>query len=117
MKKMTLFIASVLFVGVTLVDAQALDTAATDQSQQYNTSTAALSRTAESNSYSSDMTIIQISDIPAALRSKLQGTIYRGWENGTIYRSKNYERYVVEINYGSMTKTFRFDANGQPVRE
>jgi hypothetical protein len=116
MKKMTLFIASVLFAGVTALYAQAPDTTATAQGPQ-DKNTVALSNDTESNSYTRDMILIQVSDIPAALRSKLQGSIYKGWENGTIYRSKSYEGYVVEINDGTKIKTFRFDANGKPIRE
>lgn len=116
MKKMTLFIAGVLFVGVAALYAQQPDTTATAQGPQ-GQSTAALSNNTESSSYTRDMIVIQVSDIPAALRSKLQGTIYKGWENGTIYRSKSYEGYVVEINDGARTKTFRFDANGRPLHD
>jgi hypothetical protein len=112
--KTTLFIVTVLFVGVTTLHAQEPDTTATDQRQQH-TSTVAYSASNPSSNYTREMILIQASDIPAALRSKLQGTIYKGWENGTIYRSKTYEGYVVEITDGANTKTFRFDANGQPI--
>lgn len=56
-------------------------------------------------------------DIPASLRSKLQGSKYKGWENATFYRSQNYEGYVVEMRDGEKIKTFRFGANGKPILE
>ena len=113
---MTLFFASVLFVGVTALYAQEPDTTATDQGPQAK-STATQSKDMASSSYTKAMTLIQASDIPAALRSALQGSIYKGWENGTIYRFETYEGYALEINDGTRTKTYRFNANGRPIHQ
>ena len=68
-----------------------------------------------SNNYAMEMVQIQTEDIPASLRSKLQGYRYKGWENGTFYRLGNYDGYIVEIKDGDKTKTFHFDANGRPI--
>lgn len=116
MKKITLFLASVLFVGVAAMYAQEQDTTATDLGQQRK-STATESKDMPSSDYTKDMLPIQVTDIPAALRSTLQGSMYKGWENGTFYRSKTNEGYALEIKDGEKTKMFRFDANGKPIRQ
>jgi hypothetical protein len=63
-----------------------------------------------------DRTLVRSSDIPASLRQSLQGSDYTGWENGHVYKTKNGE-YIVEIQKNGMTKTHRFDANGQPKKD
>lgn len=68
--------------------------------------------------YRKDMTVIPASDIPAALRSTLQGEQYKGWEdNSTIYRSKNNDSYIVEMRHGNGVKVHRFDQNGNAVKD
>jgi hypothetical protein len=126
MKKLTLFFASVLFVGVTAIYAQSQDTTSTSTQDRTNSSsTSTTDRTKsksstsgatqdQSQNYTKDMTRIQSSDVPSNLRTTLQGSQYKGWENGTVYRSKNNDGYAVEIKDGSKTKTYRFDANGKP---
>src|SRR5882757_2367981 len=61
-------------------------------------------------------TLVRPSEIPAALRQSLQGSDYSGWESGRVYRTKNGE-YLVEIKKNGMTRSHRFDANGQPIKE
>jgi ribosomal protein L21E len=111
MKKFMLLFAGVLFLGVTGMYAQRQDSTSMRDERQ---GVAALSR--QSNNYTKEMMVqIQTEDIPASLRSSLQGYRYKGWENGTYYRLGNYEGYMVEINDGEKTKTFRFDPNGRPI--
>lgn len=72
----------------------------------------------ESQDYRKDMTVIQSSEMPASLRSTLQGEQYKGWENNsTIYRSKNNDSFVVEMRNGDQTKVHRFDQNGKAVKD
>jgi hypothetical protein len=115
MKKTLLFLASVLFAGTTAIYAQSQDTTSTqDRSAKSKSSSASTRQQEQSQNYTKDMTKIQSSDIPADLRTTLQGAQYKGWENGTFYRSKNNDGYAVEIKNGNKSKTYRFDANGKP---
>ena len=74
----------------------------------------------QSQNYRQDMVKIQSADVPASLKTTLGDTKYKGWESGTIYRSKNSDGYVVEIkdakNNNKVT-THRFDAQGKPVSQ
>jgi len=114
MKKIILLFVSVLFVGVTAMYAQQ-DTTSADRATQQDKS-APQDQSSQSSNYTKDMTPIQSSDMPAALRSTLQGSRYKGWENGTLYRSKNNDGYALELKDGATTKVFRFDANGKPIQ-
>ena len=45
-------------------------------------------------------------------------TKYKGWESGTVYRSKNNDGYVLEIrdaNNNNKITTYRFDAQGKAI--
>lgn len=115
MKKITLFFASVLFVGATSLYAQSQDSTSTqDETSRTKRSSASSSQGDASQNYTKDMTKIQSSDVPASLRSTLQGSQYKGWEKGTVYQSRNNDGYAIEIKDGNKTKRFRFDANGKP---
>ena len=59
------------------------------------------------------MIVIPSTEIPASLRGTLQGTQYKGWENGTIYRNQSSDMFMVEVREGNQTKTYRFDQNGK----
>ena len=111
MKKIVLLFVGVLFVGIAGMFAQEQDTTSMKGERQ---GVATLSE--PSNNYTKDMVQIQSTDIPASMRSKLQGSRYKGWENATFYRAQNYEGYVVEMKDGDKIKTFRFDANGKPIQ-
>ena len=104
-----------LFVGVFILDATGMYAQEQDTTlmKEEREGVAALAEPA--NNYAKEMVPIQSDDIPASLRSKLQGYRYKGWETGTFYRLGNYEGYIVEMKDGEKTKTFRFDANGRPI--
>lgn len=110
MKKIMVLFAGVLVVGATGMYAQEQDTTLVKEERE---GVATLSE--PSGNYTKDMVPITAMDIPASLRSKLQGSRYKGWENATIYRAPNYEGYVVEMRDGEKIKTFRFDGNGRPI--
>jgi len=74
----------------------------------------------QDQNYRQDMMVIQSADVPAALKTTLGDTKYKGWESGTIYRSKNNDGYVLEVkdaNNNNKVTTYRFDGQGKPVRE
>ncbi len=126
MKKLMLMLA-VALVAVTVASAQTptYDTARRQPSQptvkpqqhQKETVQPSRSQSSQESNYQRDMTKIQSSDVPASLRSTLQGAEYKGWENGTIYRSKTNDGYLLETNDGANVKTYRFDKNGKRLQD
>jgi hypothetical protein len=123
MKKLTLIFAAALFVAVTAANAQS-PTTDTTRNQRQSTDKSSKSDDQMSKDQGSqagsnrnnDRTLVRPAEIPAALRQSLEGSMYTGWENGRIYKNKSGE-YTVEIQKNGMTKTHRFDANGQPIKE
>lgn len=112
MKKMILTFAGSLLIGMSALFAQQQQDSTRNQNQNQN----------QSQSYrnmpnKSDMVMVKTTEIPASLRATLQSDEYSGWENGTVYRTKNNDQYLVEIKDGDQTKTYRFDKNGKPLRE
>jgi hypothetical protein len=77
-------------------------------------------KASQNQNYRLDMVKIQSGEVPTSLRTTLSDTRYKGWENGTIYRSKKNDVYVVEMkdanNKNEMT-TYRFDAQGKLIPE
>ena len=67
--------------------------------------------------FKKDMVIMQPSDVPASLRTILQGEQYKGWEKGTIYRNQSSDMFIVEISDGNKTRMYRFDQNGKPIKD
>jgi hypothetical protein len=63
-----------------------------------------------------DYQAIESWDIPAALRSTLQGYRYRGWkEIGTFYKSSFNRGYILTMGTDNNAKKFYFDRNGNPT--
>src|SRR5688572_3646043 len=114
MKTIKLILASALVIGAVAVNAQdstsvtptptpqpqpQLDQPAppqTDPTQQPQTD------------YKKDMVVVPAAEIPASLRSTLQGSQYQGWEEGTIYRNQTSDLYIVEMRHGDETMVHRF---------
>ena len=129
MKKTMLMIAGMLFIGIIAAQAQSQDTTVVPQEQQSDTTVAPTQTPEEQEqqpekqegSYQlRDMTVLQLSEIPSALREALQGnTEYKGWDDPTtkIYTNNTKDEYVVQIMDGTETKTFRFDKNGKPIED
>jgi hypothetical protein len=61
-----------------------------------------------------DMVKISADDIPASLQNALKGDDYKGGSK-TFYRSKTGDSYLVEIQDGNITNTYRFDKKGKPI--
>jgi len=129
MKKIMLIAAAALFIGATAANAQdpTMDTTknprrSTQETQKSsdqmksNKSTQPQEDKMDTESRHQGQTLIRPSEIPASLRQSLQSSDYSGWESGRVYRAKNGE-YLVEIKKNGMTKTHRFDASGQPIKD
>lgn len=125
MKKLMLTAAGLL-VGIAVVFAQTptYDTARRQPAQNVKpaqkeptTVQPSRSQSAQESNYQRDMTKIQSNEVPASLRSTLQGAEYKGWENGTFYRNKSNDGYLLEVNDGSNVKTYRFDKAGKRLQQ
>lgn len=63
-----------------------------------------------------DYQAVESWDIPAALRSTLQGYRYKGWkDSGRFYKSIYNRGYILNMESGSSTKNFYFDRNGNEI--
>ena len=63
-----------------------------------------------------DMVKISEDEIPSNMVNALKGSDYKG-ESKTFYRSKNGDSYLVEIQDGNTTHTYRFDKQGKPIND
>jgi hypothetical protein len=107
MKKIILIIAGAFCLSAFALQAQAQD------GPKKDTIT-----TQPSQSYRDDMVKITEDDLPAAVRSTLQGAEYKGWETSNLYRNSTGEIYMVEITGDDrQVKTYKFDPNGRPIEE
>jgi hypothetical protein len=111
MKKLMLTIASMLFVSVLAVNAQvSSDTTST------STNAGQPTMSDDQSNYTRDMEAIQSSEVPASLRSTLQGSEYSGWEEGKVYRNSTTNEYLIVIG-DEDAKVYRFDANGTRIED
>jgi hypothetical protein len=63
-----------------------------------------------------DYQAVESWDIPAALRSTLQGYRYKGWkEGGRFYKSIYNRGYILNMASGGDTRNFYFDRNGNEI--
>ncbi|MEI9918471.1 MAG: hypothetical protein WDO14_06685 [Bacteroidota bacterium] len=60
-------------------------------------------------------TKVQSSEVPANLRTTLNGTEYSGWETGTVYRNEAGDSYQLRTS-GNTPKTYYFDKNGKATK-
>lgn len=67
--------------------------------------------------FKKDMIVIPSAEVPASLRSTLQGSQYKGWESGTIYRNQSSDMFMVEMRDGNQTRIYRFDQNGKAIKD
>ena len=89
----------------------------TPQSSQTPSSQTQIPGNQADQNYAKDMSKIKASEIPANLKTTLQGSDYKGWENANIYKSKTGDAYVVEIMTDGKPKAHRFDATGKAVKD
>lgn len=108
MKKLMMTIAGLLFVSVMAATAQVQDTTSASQPstgiQQ------------EQGINYDEMEAVPNGDVPASLRSTLQGSEYSGWEEGKVYRNKNSSEYTVVVG-DENAKVYRFDNNGRRLED
>jgi hypothetical protein len=109
MKKIMLMIAGLLLVSVMAVNAQVSQ----DTTQMSPGSTQG---TDQSSNLTKDMEVIQSADVPASLKSTLQGSEYSGWEQGKVYRNTTTNEYLIVIG-DEDAKVYRFDANGSRIED
>ncbi|MEJ1238020.1 hypothetical protein WBG78_07825 [Chryseolinea sp. T2] len=64
-----------------------------------------------------DYSQVQSSDLPASLRTTLQGDQYKGWENGKLYRQNNGNGYYLSTGTGTSTKNYYFDKDGKAMKD
>jgi hypothetical protein len=109
MKKIMLMIAGLLLVSVMAVNAQvSQDTTKTSPGSTMGTD--------QSSNYTKDMEVIQASDVPASLKTTLQGSEYTGWEQGKVYRNTTTNEYLIVIGTDD-AKVYRFDSNGSRIED
>lgn len=114
MKKLVMIAAGMLFVSVVAVQAQD-----TTSFKRKDSSSVSQEPQQQQSIRLKDMTVLQSTEIPAALRETLQAPQYKGWDAATskIYRNQTSDLYVVQIQDGTMTKTYRFDKDGKPIND
>ena len=61
-----------------------------------------------------DMVKISVDEIPPSLQNALKGDDYKGGSK-TFYKSKSGDTYLVEIQDGNITQTYRFDKKGKQI--
>jgi hypothetical protein len=119
MKKLMMIAAGALFVGTVAVQAQDTTsfkkTDSTSLSQEQQPAT----QQQPGSIKLKDMTALKSTEIPATLRETLQAPQYKGWDASTskIYRNQTSDLYVVQIQDGTMTKSYRFDKDGKPIND
>jgi len=108
--------AGALFVGTVAVQAQ--DTTSFKRSDSTSLQQPTMQQEPGSTQLK-DMTALKSTEIPASLRETLQAPQYKGWDASTtkIYRNQTSDLYVVQIQDGTMTKTYRFDKDGKPIND
>jgi hypothetical protein len=107
MKKIIMIIAGAFCLSAFALQAQAQDGPKKDTLS-----------TQPSQSYREDMVQITADDLPEAVRSTLQGPLYKGWETSNIYRNSAGDTYTVEITGDDrQVKRYKFDANGRPIED
>jgi hypothetical protein len=118
MKKMIAIATAVLLGGAVAVQAQDTTSYKKQDSTSIQTQTQTTT-TQQPSTQMKDMTALKSTEIPATLRESLQAPQYKGWDASTskIYRNQTSDLYVVQIQDGTMTKTYRFDKEGKPIND
>jgi hypothetical protein len=118
MKKLILFIAGAAF-------SMAVAHAQSDSSRNTSAGSPTQTTTTYQNYPTKDMKKLAPTEIPASLRTTLQGSEYDGWENGTIYFNSMTNEYVYEPQPRTEDNTsaqgkkrttwYRFDKSGKRI--
>jgi hypothetical protein len=97
----------------------------TEEQQKYQQpQTQTQTQTQQSQSQSSnnlrDLTKVQASEIPDALRSTLQAPEYKGWDASTsnVYKNKAGDIYTVEVvDANNVRMVYHFDKDGKLIKD
>jgi hypothetical protein len=117
MKTVKLILASALVIGAVAVNAQD-STNVTPQPQLEQPAPQQQDPAQQPEmDYKKDMVVVPAAEIPASLRSTLQGSEYKGWESGTIYRNQASDMFIVETREGDKTTIHRFDKDGNAIKD
>lgn len=122
MKKQIVLVAGLLLAGASVSFAQVDTTNARSKDASASQANPAVSGQPQQSgqpdqNYRKEMSKVKSSEIPASLKETLKGSQYSGWEQGTLYRSKNNDAYVLEMNTNGQTQVHRFGADGKPSRD
>jgi hypothetical protein len=72
----------------------------------------------DANYVKEDNVRIMPSEVPAAIKQTLESSPeYSGWEKATIYKSKNGNKFTIEVTRADTTRIYRFDKSGKPLIE
>ena len=113
MKKIILILAGALCLSIGAVQAQ------DPQTDPSKDSTSIRPSDPTTPAYRNDMVQIPATEIPEPIRNTLTGAQLTGWEKGTFYTNADKSIFVLEVrdDAENRVKAYRFDANGQPIKE
>ena len=117
MKPVKLILASTIAIAAFAVNAQDTTKLTTPPAVPQDQTTRQSQVQKDQANFKKDMIVIPSAEVPASLRSTLQGSQYKGWENGTIYRNQSSDMFMVEMRDGNQTKIYRFDQNGKAIKD
>lgn len=118
MKKIKIILASAMVMGAVTLFAQDTTKVSDEAAKQRSGPGVGTAQDESQDDYKKDMTLVEKRQVPANLRSTLQGDQYKGWEeNATIYKTRNNDSFIVEMKEGDQTKVHRFDQNGKRVKD
>lgn len=126
MKKIMLTIGSLLFVCALTASAQQDTTRKqqTEEQQRYQqppqTQQSQTQTQQQQSNNLRDLTKVQSSEIPDALRSTLQAPEYKGWDASTsnVYKNKAGDIYTVEIvDANNVRMVYHFDKDGKLIKD
>jgi len=117
MKPVKLILASMIATAAYAANAQDTTKLTTPQPVPQDQTASQSQVQKDQANFKKDMVVIPSAEVPASLRSTLQGSQYKGWENGTIYRNQSSDMFMVEMRDGDQTRIYRFDQNGKAIKD
>jgi hypothetical protein len=115
MRKIAMTMAGMLFVGLTVVNAQTDSTRRTKPADQ--TTEQANPSQSQSQYRATDRVSVPSDQVPSSLRQTLQGSQYKGWETAPLYQDRRSQEYYFELPdaNGTTKRMYRFDRNGKAI--
>jgi uncharacterized membrane protein YkoI len=108
-----------LLFAIAFVTAGSVAALAQDSASVASPAPAQPSTELQSQDQDQDKQAIATSELPASIQASLQGTDYSGWTVGSAHKKEKDGKtmYSVELTKGSETKTVKFDADGNVLKE